>query len=361
MSEIKPVAVGVIGCGNISGAYMRMLQTLPIVQVVACADLRPEAAQALAAQFNIPRVLTVAALLADPAIEIVLNLTTPQGHGEIALAALAAGKSVYNEKPLALTREEGRQMLAASAARGLRVGGAPDTFLGGGLQTCRELIDAGAIGTPVAATAFMMSRGHEHWHPNPAFYYQKGGGPMFDMGPYYLTALVSLLGPVQRVSGATRITRPQRTVTSQPRYGEIIEVEVPTHVAGLLDFAAGPIGTIITTFDVQASNLPWIEIYGTAGTLAAPDPNTFGGPVRLRLAADNEWREIAVTRPFTANSRGLGLADMAEGIRTGRPHRANGELAYHVLDIMHAIHDASAASRSVILESTCARPDAMPA
>lgn len=361
MSESKPVAVGVIGCGNISGAYMRMLQTLPIVQVVACADLRPEAAQALAAQFDIPRVLTVAALLADPDIEIVLNLTTPQGHGEIARAALAAGKSVYNEKPLALTREEGRQMLAASAAQGLRVGGAPDTFLGGGLQTCRELIDAGAIGTPVAATAFMMSRGHEHWHPNPAFYYQKGGGPMFDMGPYYLTALVSLLGPVQRVSGATRITRPQRTVTSQPRYGEIIEVEVPTHVAGLLDFAAGPIGTIITTFDVQASNLPWIEIYGTAGTLAAPDPNTFGGPVRLRLAADNEWREIPVTRPFTANSRGLGLADMAEGIRTRRPHRANGELAYHVLDIMHAIHDASAASHSVWLESTCTRPDAMPA
>src|SRR5690606_27251254 len=140
--------------------------------------------------------------------------------------------------------------------------------LGGGLQTCRELIDAGAIGTPVAATAFMMSRGHEHWHPNPAFYYQKGGGPMFDMGPYYLTALVSLLGPVARVSGATRITRPQRTITCQPRYGEVVDVEVPTHVAGLLDFAAGPIGTIITTFDVQASNLPWIEIYGTAGTFA---------------------------------------------------------------------------------------------
>lgn len=360
MNEIKPVAVGVIGCGNISGAYMRMLQTLPIVQVIACADLRMEAAQALADQHGVPQVLTVEALLADPQIEIVLNLTIPQAHGEIALAALAAGKSVYNEKPLALTREEGRRMLALAAEKGLRVGSAPDTFLGGGLQTCRELIDSGVIGTPVAVTAFMMSRGHEHWHPNPGFYYQKGGGPMFDMGPYYLTALVSLLGPVQRVSGATRITRKQRTITSQPRYGEVINVEVPTHVTGLLDFAAGPVGTIITTFDVQASTLPWIEIYGTAGTLAAPDPNTFGGPVRLRLAADDEWKEIPVTRPYTENSRGLGLADMAEGIRTGRAHRANGELAYHVLDIMHAIHDASDTGRHVLLESTCERPDAMP-
>ena len=359
--EIKPVAVGVIGCGNISGAYMRMLKTLPVVQVAACADLRPEAAQALAEAYGVPRVLTVAELLAAPDIEIVLNLTTPQGHGEVALAALAAGKSVYNEKPLALTRAEGQQMLALAAKKGLRIGGAPDTFLGGGLQTCRELIDAGAIGTLVAATAFMMSRGHEHWHPNPSFYYQQGGGPMFDMGPYYLTALVSLLGPVQRVTGATRITRTERTITSQPRYGEVMHVEVPTHVTGLLDFAAGPIGTIITTFDVQASVLPWLEIYGTTGTLAAPDPNTFGGPVRLRLTGESEWTEIPVTRPSTENSRGLGLADMAEGIRTGRDHRANGDLAYHVLDIMHAIHDASTAGQHVRLESTCVRPNAMPA
>jgi predicted dehydrogenase len=276
--------VGVIGCGNISGAYMRMLKTLPAVTVVACADALPAAAAAFAEQHGVAQALTVADLLADPAIEMVLNLTTPQAHGEIALAALAAGKSVYNEKPLALTRAEGRQMLALAAQKGLRVGGAPDTFLGGGLQTCRELIDAGAIGTPVAATAFMMSRGHEHWHPNPAFYYKSGGGPMFDMGPYYLTALVSLLGPVQRVSGSTRITRPQRTVSSQPRFGEVIDVEVPTHVTGLLDFAAGPIATIITTFDVQASELPWIEIYGTAGTLSVT--GAAARRRRRRLAGD---------------------------------------------------------------------------
>jgi predicted dehydrogenase len=183
---------------------------------------------------------------------------------------------------------------------------------------------------------------------------------MFDMGPYYLTALVSLLGPVQRVSGSTRITRPQRTVSSQPRFGEVIDVEVPTHVTGLLDFAAGPIATIITTFDVQASELPWIEIYGTAGTLSVPDPNTFSGPVRLRGAGDDAWQEIPVTRPYTDNSRGLGLADMAEGIRSGQAHRANGELAYHVLDIMHAIHDASAEGRHIQLASSCERPAAMP-
>jgi predicted dehydrogenase len=360
MSDLKPVPVGVIGCGNISGAYMRMLKTLPAVTVVACADALPAAATAFAEQHGVAQALSVAELLAHPAIEIVLNLTTPQAHGEIALAALAAGKSVYNEKPLALTRAEGRQMLALAAQKNLRVGGAPDTFLGGGLQTCRELIDAGAIGIPVAATAFMMSRGHEHWHPNPAFYYKSGGGPMFDMGPYYLTALVSLLGPVRRVSGSTRITRPQRTVTSQPRYGEVIDVEVPTHVAGLLDFVAGPVATIITTFDVLASQLPWIEIYGTGGTLSVPDPNTFSGPVRLRTGGDEAWQEIPVTRPYTDNSRGLGLADMAEGIRTGQAHRANGELAYHVLDIMHAIHDASAEDRHIQLESSCERPAAMP-
>ena len=298
MSETKPVAVGLIGCGNISSIYLQNAQTLDPIEIVACADLRREAAEAQAAKYRRPRACSVEELLADPKIEIVLNLTTPESHGTIALAALEAGKSVYNEKPLAMSRAEGQRMLELARAKGLRVGGAPDTFLGAGLQTCRELIDAGAIGAPVGANAFMMSRGHEHWHPNPVFYYKAGGGPMFDMGPYYLTALVSLLGPVRRVSGTTRITRPQRTITSQPRNGEVIDVEVPTHVAGLLDFADGPIGMIMTTFDVQASGLPWIEIYGTEGTINAPDPNTFGGPVKLRRTDDTEWQEIPVTRPY---------------------------------------------------------------
>jgi predicted dehydrogenase len=258
-----------------------------------------------------------------------------------------------------MSRTEGKQMLAAARAKGLLVGGAPDTFLGAGFQTVRELIDAGAIGAPVGANAFMMSRGHEHWHPNPVFYYKAGGGPMFDMGPYYLTAMVSLLGPVRRVTGTTRIMRPQRTITSQPRYGEIIDVDVPTHVAGLLDFAAGPIGMIMTTFDVQASGLPWIEIYGTKGTISAPDPNTFGGPVKLRRTDDKEWEEIPITRPYATNSRGIGLAGMAEALRTGAPHRASGELAYHVLDLMFAIHEASDRGCHVDVESTCVRPQPM--
>ncbi|MBW7883878.1 MAG: Gfo/Idh/MocA family oxidoreductase [Caldilineaceae bacterium] len=356
MTSSRPVPVGLIGCGNISGTYMQVLEKLDAVQVVACADMLPDAAQKLAERFQIPRACTVEALLADPAIEIVLNLTTPNAHGAIALAALEAGKSVYNEKPLALSRDEALQLLQLAARRGLRVGAAPDTFLGGGLQTCRSLIDEGAIGMPVAATAFMMSRGHEHWHPNPAFYYQRGGGPMFDMGPYYLTALVSLLGPVRRVTGSARISRPERTITSQPRYGQTIRVEVPTHVVGVLDFVAGAIGVIVTTFDVQASALPFIEIYGTSGTLSVPDPNTFGGPIRLRAAGASEWQDIPISRPHTTQSRGIGLADMATGLYTGAPHRANGDLAYHVLDMMLAIHEASEDGRHIALQSTCERP-----
>jgi predicted dehydrogenase len=359
MNNTRPVAVGLVGCGNISSIYLQNAQTLDPIEIVACADLRREAAEAQAATYGVGRVCSVEELLADPSIEIVLNLTTPESHGTIALAALGAGKSVYNEKPLAMSRAEGRRMLELAQAGGLLVGGAPDTFLGAGFQTVRELIDAGAIGTPVGANAFMMSRGHEHWHPNPVFYYKTGGGPMFDMGPYYLTALVSLLGPVRRVSGATRISRPQRTITSELRYGEIIDVDVPTHVAGLLDFAAGPIGMIMTTFDVQASALPWIEVYGTQGTISAPDPNTFGGPVKLRRTDDTEWQEIPVTRPYATNSRGIGLAGMAEALRSGAPHRASGELTYHVLDLMFAIHEASERGCHIDVASSCERPEPM--
>ncbi len=358
---MERVKVGVIGCGTISRVYLQNAATFPLLEVVAVADLVPERAAARAEQFGIPRACTPEELLADPQIELVINLTIPKAHAEVALAAVEAGKHVYNEKPLAIRREDGRRLLEAAQARGVRVGCAPDTFLGGGLQTCRQLIDEGAIGEPVAATAFMMSHGHESWHPDPAFYYQAGGGPMFDMGPYYLTALVSLIGPVQRVTGSTRITFPERTITSQPKYGQKIKVEVPTHVAGLMEFAAGPIGTIVTSFDVWGGQLPRIEIYGTEGTLSCPDPNTFGGPVRLRRAGEREWTEVPVTRPYTTNMRILGVADMAEAIRQGRPHRASGQLAYHVLDIMEAFHDAAREGRHIQLDSACPRPEALPA
>ena len=355
------VKVGVIGCGNISGIYLRVGKMLPAIEIVACADKFPQVAEAKAAEYQVPQVYSVAELLADPEIEIVLNLTTPEAHGEVAMAALAVGKSVYNEKPLALTRQEGQQMLALAQANGVRVGGAPDTFLGGGLQTCRQLIDEGAIGRPLSATAFMMSGGHEGWHPNPDFYYQVGGGPMFDMGPYYLTALVSLLGPVRRVTGVVSQGWAERVIGSEPKRGQVINVAVPTHVMGMMEFASGAVGGILTSFDIPGgSGLPHIEIYGTEGTLLVPDPNTFGGPVRLRRRGEREWREMPLTHRFTENSRGLGVADMAEGLRNGRLHRANGEMAYHVLDLMHAFHDAAAQGRHVEIESSCKRPLAMP-
>jgi len=357
---MEKTKVGIVGCGNISWIYLKTCKAFENLDTVACADIVPERAQARAKEFGIPRACSVEELLDDPEIRIVLNLTIPKAHFPVALAALKAGKSVHNEKPLTLAREEGRKLLATAKRKGLRVGAAPDTFLGAGLQTCRKLIDDGAIGQPIGATAFMLCHGHESWHPDPEFYYKPGGGPMFDMGPYYLTALVSLMGPVRRVTGSARITFAERTITSQPKNGTKVQVEVPTHVAGVMDFANGAVGTIITSFDVWASVLPCIEIYGTEATLSVPDPNGFGGPVRLRRPGDKDWREMPLTHSYADNSRGIGVADMAAAIRSNRPHRAGGDMAYHVLDIMHAFHDASAGGKHVNLKSTCERPKPLP-
>jgi predicted dehydrogenase len=345
-----------IGCGYISDRYLSNARRFPEFEVVACADALPERARERAAKHRVPAVLTVDALLADPDIEVVLNLTTPDAHAAIAQAALDAGKGVYNEKPLALSLPEGARLVETARSQGLRLGTAPDTFLGGGLQTCRELLDDGAIGVPVAATAFMLNHGHEGWHPAPDFYYQPGGGPLFDMGPYYLTALVSLLGPVRRVTGSARITFPERTIRSEPRAGERIEVAVPTHLAAVLDFASGAIGTLVTSFDVWAAKSPRLEIYGSDGSLSLQDPNTFGGPVRIAHAGEKRWHKVPITRPYTGNSRGLGLADMAAALRGNRPHRANGDIAYHVLEVMHAVETASRENRHVAVTSTCERP-----
>lgn len=354
------VGVGIIGTGTISGIYLKNLTAYEGVTVAACADIDEARARAQAEKFGVPKACSVEELLADPAIEIVVNLTIPHAHGAVGLAVLEAGKSVYNEKPLAIERDQARRMLALAAERGLRVGGAPDTFLGAGLQTCRQVLDEGRLGRPVAATAFMLGHGPESWHPNPDFYYQPGAGPMFDMGPYYLTALVSLLGAVRRATGSAGVSFPQRTITSQPLHGTTITVNVPTHTAGVLDFGAGPIGTIVTSFDVWSHNAPRLEIYGSEGTLSLPDPNTFGGPVRLRRAGEQEWSEVPLTHGNAGNSRGLGVLDMAAAVRHRRPVRANGELAYHVLDVMHAIHDASSEGRHVELGSSCARPAPLP-
>ncbi len=353
--------VGVAGCGNISGIYLSNLcKVFENVNVTACADLDESRAKARAEEYPGVRVCTLEEMLADPEIGIIVNLTTPQSHFPVAMKAVEAGKHVYGEKPLTLTREEGRRLLEAAAEAGVRVGNAPDTFMGAGLQTCRKLIDDGVIGEPVAAQAFMLCRGHETWHPDPEFYYKPGGGPMFDMGPYYLTALVSLLGPVSRVTGSARISFPQRIITSEKKYGEIIDVEVPTHMTGIMDFASGPTGAITTSFDVYASETPRIEIFGSEGSISVPDPNGFGGPVRLWLNDGKDWRDVPLSSGFEANGRGIGPSDMADALESGRPHRADGELAYHVLDLMHAFHDASAAGTHVSIESTCERPAPMP-
>ena len=355
----KPVKIGIVGCGNISAAYLKIAPTFDILEVAACADLDPERAQARAEEFEVPRACSVEELLADPSIEIVINLTIPGAHAAVGLAALEAGKCVYNEKPLAVSREDGRRVVDKALERGLLLGGAPDTFLGGGHQTCRKLVDDGWIGEPVAAAAFMVGHGHENWHPDPAFYYKQGGGPMFDMGPYYLTALVNLMGPVRRVTGMTRITFPERTITSEPKFGEKIEVEVPTHIAGVMEFGNGAVGTITTSFDVWGGQLPRIEVYGTEGSLSVPDPNGFGGRVQVKRGR-GEWQDVPLTHEYTENSRSVGVADMAYALRSGRAHRVNGDLAYHVLDVMHAFHDAQDEGRRVDLQSTCERPAALP-
>ena len=356
---MKKVKIGIIGCGNISGIYLQKSQTFPILDVAACADIIPERAQSQGAKYGVPAV-SVESLLADPEIEIVVNLTIPQAHYPVALQAVKAGKSVYNEKPLTVNRAEAEEVLAIAKEKGLLVGGAPDTFLGAGLQTCRQVIDSGKIGYPVAATAFMLNHGHEGWHPDPEFYYKVGGGPMFDMGPYYLTALVHLLGPVSRVSGSTRKSFDTRTIRSQPKNGQVITVDTPTHIVGVLDFASGCIGNIITSFDVWHHSLPTIEIYGSEGSLRVPDPNGFGGSVEVRLAGADSWEQVAHTHGYAENSRSLGVADMAHALRSGRPNRASGALAYHVLDIMHAVHDASATGSHINLTSQCDRPASFP-
>ncbi len=356
---MEKVKVGIIGCGNIFNQYIKGCRAFDILEVAACADIVHSAAEAKGQEHGIPKVLTIEQLLQDPEISIIVNLTVPQAHAAVSLAAIAAGKHVYSEKPLAINTEDGRQILGAAEEKRVLVGCAPDTFLGGGLQTCRKLIDDGAIGEPVAASAFMISHGPESWHPNPSMFYLKGAGPLFDMGPYYLTALISFLGPVQRLAALTRTSFPERIATSKARYGERLQVEVPTHVTGSLEFASGPLATMIITFDVWSSNVPRIEIYGSEGTLVVPDPNTFGGPVRLRRMGESEWSEVPLTHSADVG-RGIGVADMAHALQSGRSHRASGAMAYHVLELMEAFEESSQGGRHIQIKSQCERPLPLP-
>jgi predicted dehydrogenase len=353
--------VAIVGCGVISPEYAFTLNQLGFVDLVACADAIPERAEHLAAAHGIPRTLTFEQVLADPDIETVVNLTPPLMHATVTRAALEAGKAAFSEKPLGVDLDEGRELVARSTALDLRLGCAPDTFLGVGFQTCRDVIERGLIGEPIGANAFMLGSGPESWHPNPDLFYQRGAGPLFDMGPYYLTALVSLLGPARRVTGSARITHAQRTITSEPRRGELLDVEVPTHVATVIDFASGPVATLATSFDVQASRNRNIEIYGTEATLSVPNPNTFAGPVQIRGVADTSWSEIEVRRPYLPQHRGIGLADMVWAARSGRAHRASSTLALHVLELMTAAVAASEQGHHIELQTTCQPAKTLPA
>lgn len=361
----QKVRIGVVGCGKISGAYLGMAQNFPLVELAACSDMNLDAAKQKAAEYNIPKACSVDDLLADKSIDIVLNLTVPKAHVPVSLAAIEAGKHTYLEKPLGISREDGQKLLAAAKAKNLRVGCAPDTFMGAGIQTARKLVDDGAIGKPVGFQALMLSGGHESWHPSPEFYYEVGGGPMFDMGPYYLTALLNLLGPVKRFTGIATTAIPERTITADsPKKGNKIRVETPDHVTGLLEFEGGAAGTIIQTFafktgDNYNGKQP-ITLYGTEGVLRVPDPNGFDGPVSLRRQGEPDFTEIPHTHA-RGYGRSVGLADMAHAIQTGKPHRASAEQANLVLDLMQGFLDSSAQNRTLTPTQPYTRPAPMPA
>ena len=356
---MKTLNVGIIGTGNIAPAYIQGCAPFDVIEITACADILLDRAQAFAAEHGIAA-CSVDQLLARDDIDIVVNLTIPLAHAEVSLQILEAGKHAYCEKPLAVERADGERIMAAAKATGLRMGCAPDTFLGGGGQTARKAIDDGLIGAPVAATALWASHGHEGWHPNAGFYYLKGGGPHFDMGPYYLTALVNLMGPVARVSGAAARTFDERVATSQALMGKRLPVEVYTHIAGTLEFESGAIASFISSFDVWGNTLPMIEIHGETGSLSVPDPNRFDGDVRLVEGGTRDWQDLPPTHT-TNIGRGAGVADMAYAIQSGRPHRASGELAFHVLDIMCALEESSEQGRHIEIESTLELPLALPA
>jgi predicted dehydrogenase len=344
--------VGIIGCGNISDIYMTNLSTrFPNVQLVACADMLPDRAKAKAEHYGI-EARSIDKLLASSDIDIIVDLTIPLAHAEVNLKILEAGKHVYSEKPLAAKRVDGARIIAKAKEKGLLVGGAPDTFLGAGIQTCRRLIAEGAIGKPIGGTANMLCPGHESWHPDPGFYYKPGGGPVLDMGPYYITALTELIGPVAAVSAYAASNFAERIIGSGPKQGQKITVEVATHVNGLLRFASGAIISLAMSFDVQKASLPFIELWGTEGSMMVPDPNNFGGPVRVFRRGVEDWTEETIPERWSDNSRGLGISDMASALLAETTQRATGQRCFHVLDVMESLHDAAAQGRECVVTST---------
>jgi len=353
--------VGVVGCGKISEVYLNNLTRSSEVEVVACSDVVIERAQQRAMEFGVPKACGNDELLADANVEMIVNLTVPLAHAELTLAAIAAGKHVVSEKPLATTMEDARRIRDEARARGVTVACAPDTFLGPGFQTSLALLRDGRLGEPLAATAFMIRRGPESWHANPVIFYSAGAGPMLDVGVYYVTHLVSLLGPVRQVAGMGRILYPELRPAEGPRAGDVIPVTTPTFVTGLLDFAGGAQAVLLTSFGIPGDELPHMRVYCTDGILAVPDPNTFAGPVLVRgNEQDSPWREeplLFETTQVRANSRGIGVIEAVRAIRVGREPRASLQLAYHVLEVMLGILESGESGRHVAIESTCEAPE----
>lgn len=354
-----PLRIGIVGAGAISAQYLQSFERLPSLRLTAVADLDPARAAAVAEPRPGVRSCPVAELVGAEDVDLVLNLTIPAAHAEVAAAAVAAGKSVYGEKPLAATTAEAQRVLAAAADAGVRVGCAPDTVLGTGIQTARKAVDDGLIGTPVAATAVMLSPGHERWHPNPDFYYQPGGGPLFDMGPYYVTALITLLGGIRSVTGRSTRSRDERTIGNGPRAGERFGVSVDTHVTGVLEHTSGVLSTLVMSFDTVSTHSVPIEVHGTDGSLAVPDPNHFAGPTALHELGGDGWRELPVSAGYTDGGRGYGIADLA-ATPAGDEPRAGGRLALHVLDVMESLLRSAAEGRTVTVDTGVDRPSAVP-
>ncbi len=350
--------IGIIGCGNIAPVYVQTLKELAWIEIAAFVDGVPGRAADFAERHG-GRAMGFDELLGDDSIDAVVNLTPAHAHGTVSQQALEAGKPVYSEKPLGIDFDEGRALVELAEDRGLRLGCAPDTFLGAGLQAARAAIDRGAIGEPLAANALFLGFGPEWWHPNPEIFYGPGAGPLFDMGPYYLTALTALLGPAVSISGSARIGIAERVMHGKGRVGDVVTATVPTHVSALVDFASGATATMVTSFDVKASRVPKFEIYGSEATLSVSDPSMFGGPVQVRGILAGEWRDIALPTINIPQQRGIGVADMLSATVAGRPHRASGALALHVLELMTAAVRSADEGRRVELTTTCERPAPM--
>lgn len=355
------IKVGIVGAGVISEIYLQNLSTVfDGIEVVGVADIIVERAEDRAKKFGVGA-FSVDELLAHPEVDIIVNLTIPAVHAEVALKAIANGKSAYNEKPLAINREDGQKLLEEAAAKGVLVGSAPDTFLGGGLQSARKYLDDGIIGRPIAVSAQMLNHGMEMWHPDPYFFFQPGAGPLFDVGVYYVQAMAAILGPVARVSALANVSFPERIVTAEgPKKGTAIPVNTPTHIQSAIEFENGVVGNLGASFDVWETNHSTLVIYGEEGTLRLPDPNTFGGPIELLKAGEREWSSLPLTFGHTENSRGLGAWDMANALRSGDTPRASGQLGYHTLDIMTSVLESAGSGSAVTVESTLERPALLP-